>query len=156
MTMVTRPELSDPLTLGEIAAARRRIAGVAVRTPLMPVSDGRTWLKLECLQPTGSYKIRGATNALGPRSRAAHRPGDRQRQRRQFRPGDRRRGKPVPDPAIIHVPDKAARVKVENLRRMGATVHEHSFDDWWRIMETRETGDAAQGAVFFTRSASAR
>ena len=32
---------------------------------------------------------------------------------------------------------------------MGATVHEHSFDDWWRIMETRETGDEAQGAVFF-------
>ena len=56
--------LDDPLTAQEIADARRRIAGVAVRTPLVLASDGRTWLKLECLQPTGSYKIRGATNAL--------------------------------------------------------------------------------------------
>jgi threonine dehydratase len=47
------------------------------------------------------------------------------------------------------VPDKAARVKVENLRRMGATVHEHSFEEWWRIMETRDTGEGAGDALFF-------
>ena len=51
-------------------------------------------------------------------------------------------------PAIVHVPDKAARVKIDNLKRMGATVHEHSFEAWWRIMETRDTGEAGEGALF--------
>ena len=41
-------------------------------------------------------------------------------------------------------------MKVDNLRRMGATVHEHSFEAWWQIMETRETGGAGEeGAAFF-------
>ena len=142
--------LVDPLTAGEIADARRRIAGIAVRTPLVPASDGRTWLKLECLQPTGSYKIRGATNAL----KAAVESGERPRAIVSASAGNF--GQAIVNaanrlgiPAMIHVPDKAARVKIENLKRMGATVHEHSFDDWWRIMETRETGDEAQGAIFF-------
>ena len=42
---------------------------------------------------------------------------------------------------VIHVPDYAARVKVEALERLGAEVREHGFDEWWRIMATRETGD---------------
>ena len=82
--------LAEPLTAAEIAEARRRIAGVALRTPLVPMRDGRTWLKLECLQPYGSYKIRGATNALRARMEAGGADGDRLGQRRQFRPGDRR------------------------------------------------------------------
>ena len=49
--------LADPLTEAEIAAARARIQGFAMRTPLAPMRDGRTFLKLECLQPYGSYKI---------------------------------------------------------------------------------------------------
>src|ERR1044072_6410234 len=57
--------LSEALTEAEIAEARRRIAGAALRTPL--VANGRTRLKLECLQPTGSFKIRGATNLIRAR-----------------------------------------------------------------------------------------
>ncbi|MFE9426713.1 threonine/serine dehydratase [Kitasatospora sp. NPDC006697] len=64
--------------LEELRAAQRRIAGVAVRTPLVPcpwADDGRRrlWLKPESLQPTGSFKIRGAYNrlaALTPEERA--------------------------------------------------------------------------------------
>lgn len=56
------------LTLAEIEAARERIAGHVVRTPLVPsreltrVAGGDVRLKLECLQETGSFKMRGATN----------------------------------------------------------------------------------------------
>ncbi|WP_329564934.1 threonine ammonia-lyase [Kitasatospora sp. NBC_01266] len=55
--------------LDELRAAQRRIAGVAVRTPLLPApwaEDGnrRLWLKPENLQPTGAFKIRGAHNRL--------------------------------------------------------------------------------------------
>ncbi|HYK41050.1 MAG TPA: pyridoxal-phosphate dependent enzyme, partial [Thermoanaerobaculia bacterium] len=57
--------------IDEIRAARERIAGSALRTPLIRLEPssadssadfGEIWLKLECLQPIGSFKIRGASN----------------------------------------------------------------------------------------------
>ncbi|HEV3173688.1 MAG TPA: threonine/serine dehydratase [Actinocrinis sp.] len=52
----------------DVAAAAGRIAGIAVRTPLLPCPwadpDRPLWIKAECLQPTGAFKIRGAVNAL--------------------------------------------------------------------------------------------
>jgi threonine dehydratase len=149
--MTAPPSLTDPLSEAEIEAARRRIAGTALRTPLVPARDGRTHLKLENLQPTGSYKIRGATNALKARLETAEAPriivtcSAGNFGQALVHAADR-----LGLPAIVHVPDKAARVKVENLKRMGATVHEHSFEAWWRIMETRDTGAAdEEGAAFF-------
>src|SRR5262245_15640414 len=57
-----------PLPLDEIEKARERIAGVAIRTPLvrlhLPDAPAEIWLKLENLQPIGSFKIRGAANAM--------------------------------------------------------------------------------------------
>ena len=54
-----------PSTDGVLAAAAR-IAGDVVRTPLLPVERGgiRLWVKAECLQHGGSFKLRGATNRL--------------------------------------------------------------------------------------------
>ena len=56
------------IPLADIEAARERIADVALRTPLIrlqvPESPAEIWLKLECLQPIGSFKIRGAANAI--------------------------------------------------------------------------------------------
>src|SRR5215211_5663562 len=55
-------------TLAEIEAARERIRGAAIRTPLvrMNVDDApaEIYLKLENLQPIGSFKLRGAANAV--------------------------------------------------------------------------------------------
>lgn len=135
-------QLDDPLTSEEIADARRRIGGAALRTPLVPRPDGSAFLKLECLQPTGSYKIRGATNALRARVEA----GEEMRaivtaSAGNFGQAIARAAADLGLPCIIHVPENAARVKVENLKRMGAEVREHSFAGWWRIMQTRETGD---------------
>src|SRR5450759_1984892 len=61
-----------PITLAQVAEARTNIVGVALRTPLVRCfaeSPAEVWLKLENLQPIGSFKIRGAANAmarLGP------------------------------------------------------------------------------------------
>lgn len=65
----------DLVTLDDIRAAAQRIAGVAVRTPLLtvPAFAAGLWLKPETLQPTGAFKIRGAVNAvfsLAPEVRA--------------------------------------------------------------------------------------
>ena len=136
------PSLTDLLTEAEIHDARRRITGAALRTPLVPMADGRTWLKLECLQPTGSYKIRGATNAIG----SAVESGEAieaivTASAGNFGQAIAAAARSMSLPVTVHVHDKAARVKVENLKRMGATVREHCFDEWWRILESRETGE---------------
>lgn len=55
---------ADP-TFADIVAARARIAGLARATPLIPASElGSVSLKVESLQETGSFKVRGAANAL--------------------------------------------------------------------------------------------
>ena len=75
-----RLAMSDVLpTFADIEAAARRIAGKAVRTPLLnaPVLSerfgGQIFLKPECLQRTGSFKFRGATNAITALGEAAKR-----------------------------------------------------------------------------------
>lgn len=132
--------LAEPLTEVEIAAARRRIADVALRTPLVPMRDGRTWLKLECLQPYGSYKIRGATNALRARMEEGAPSAIVSASAGNFGQALAAAARRHALPVTIHVPDNAAWVKVESLKRLGAQVHEHSHAKWWRIMETREAG----------------
>jgi len=58
-----------PITLAEIEAARERIRGFAIRTPLVRLNEsnfnGEIYLKLENLQPIGCFKVRGAGNAIG-------------------------------------------------------------------------------------------
>ncbi len=70
----------DPLTIADVEAAARRLAGIAVRTPLInsPALDerigARVFLKAETLQRTGSFKFRGAYNKISsipPDKRAA-------------------------------------------------------------------------------------
>ena len=55
-------------TIDEIRAARERLQGVVVRTPLVRLNadglDAEVWIKLENLQPIGSFKLRGAANAM--------------------------------------------------------------------------------------------
>ena len=63
------PVMRNAVGLADILAARDRIAGIAVRTPAVPSrslagSAGTTLLKLENQQPSGSFKIRGAANAI--------------------------------------------------------------------------------------------
>ena len=57
-----------PIALDAIEAARRNIASTTLRTPLVRLDLGSgapdIHLKLENLQPTNAYKIRGATNAV--------------------------------------------------------------------------------------------
>ena len=63
-----------PISLPQVEEARRNIAGVALRTPLVPLNAeaaAACYLKLENLQPIGSFKIRGAANVMArtPRER---------------------------------------------------------------------------------------
>jgi threonine dehydratase len=57
-------DVTELVSLAEISAAADRIAGVAVRTPLVPFPGHRFLIKAESLQPTGAFKIRGAYAAI--------------------------------------------------------------------------------------------
>jgi threonine dehydratase len=61
--------MTNPISLEDIRAARERIAGSVIRTPLVRLNvDGapaEIYLKLENLQPIGSFKLRGAGSAIG-------------------------------------------------------------------------------------------
>jgi threonine dehydratase len=115
-----------------------------IHAPLLPHPDsgGRIRLQAECLQPLGSFKIRAAASALQQLDPTLLARGVATASAGNFAQGlafaARRRGVGL----TVHVPDSAARVKLGALRSLGAQVVEHSFDDWWRIMTTRDTGAA--------------
>ncbi|MET3804537.1 threonine dehydratase [Nakamurella sp. UYEF19] len=110
------------VTLDEIYDAATRIAGVAVRTPLLASPWPGLWLKPEGLQPIGAFKIRGAMTAmsrLDPELRArgvlAHSSGNHAQAvayaAREFGVD-----------AHIVIPDNAPDLKVAATRALGATV----------------------------------
>ncbi|HEX4930912.1 MAG TPA: pyridoxal-phosphate dependent enzyme, partial [Gaiellaceae bacterium] len=113
------------IPLAEIERARETIAGAAIRTPLirLPV-DGpvEIWLKLENLQPIGSFKIRGAVNAIRQAS-----PADTARGVVTASAGNMAQGvawaaRELGVPATIVAPDSAPQTKLDAIARLGGVV----------------------------------
>jgi threo-3-hydroxy-L-aspartate ammonia-lyase len=114
------------VTLEDIQAAQARIAGVAVRTPLLAATgladDARLWLKPENLQPIGSFKIRGAFNRI-----AALAPEMRQYGVIAYSSGNHAQGvaysaRQLEMPATIVMPNNAPIIKINATRGFGAEV----------------------------------
>jgi len=128
------------IALEQIRAARERIAGSAVRTPLvrLEVADApaEIWCKLETLQPIGSFKIRGAANAV----RAAD-PATLARGLVTASAGNMAQGvawvaRELGIPATIVVPDHAPQAKLDAIARLGGTVRKLPYAEWWQVIET--------------------
>src|SRR3712207_2595339 len=128
--------LSIP-TLDDIRAAQERIAGVAVRTPLVRLHvDAPTeiWLKLENLQPIGSFKLRGATNAmrlLAPERLAR---GVYTASAGNMAQGVAWSARQLGVPCDVVVPERAPRTKLDAIERLGARATSVPFDRWWRVL----------------------
>src|SRR5678816_2684154 len=113
------------IPLEEIRAAARRIRGEVVRTPLvrLPVEDApaEIFLKLENLQPIGSFKLRGASNAIATAPPEALAEGVWTASAGNMAQGvawqARRRGLAC----TVVAPDHAPAAKLEGIRRLGAT-----------------------------------
>ncbi|MGN9913185.1 threonine ammonia-lyase [Phytohabitans sp. LJ34] len=111
------------ISLDDVRAAARNIAGVTVRTPLLPARwDDELWLKPESLQPVGSFKLRGATNAVARLSAE-------QRARGVITHSSGNHGQALAYAArragaacVVVIPDVAPAVKVEQVRAFGAEV----------------------------------
>jgi threonine dehydratase len=129
-----------PVTLEQVHEARRNIAGTALRTPLVPLNaDSATavHLKLENLQPIGSFKIRGAANVMArtPRERLAR--GVLTASAGNMAQGVAFCARRLGIPATVVSPDTAPATKIRAVERLGGRVILAPFAEWWRTFETR-------------------
>lgn len=115
---------SPKLTLNDVVEAAARIEGLVQKTPLLEsdIDGQRVWLKCECLQTGGAFKLRGATNRLLQLS-----PAERERGVVAFSSGNHARGvaiaaKRLGVRAVIVMPSDAPQVKVNGTRDEGAEI----------------------------------
>ena len=113
-----------PVTVGEVQAAARRIAGLVVRTPLLPCpwAPGDMWLKPESLQPTGAFKLRGATNAVAALDREARERGVVTHSSGNHAQALAWAARSYGVPAVVVMPTTSPPVKVAGTRSLGAEV----------------------------------
>lgn len=138
----TQPAAGQQLvTLDDIRAAADRVRGVALCTPLLPLADG-AWLKPESLQPTGSFKIRGAYNALAqltPEKRArgvvTHSSGNHAQ-------AIARSARLLGMRAVVVMPNNAPAIKVAGVRADGAEIVFVGPDNEERVRRAHEMADS--------------
>jgi threonine dehydratase len=126
------------IPLGEIERARERIAGAAVRTPLVRLhadSPAEIWLKLENLQPIGSFKIRGATNAIRAASPEDLAGGVVTASAGNMAQGVAWAAREAGVPATIVVPDHAPQTKLDAIVRLGGRILKVPYEQWWQAIE---------------------
>lgn len=126
--MNSSPPTDTPPAIEDVREAAARIAGAAVRTPLLEsaglnaMTGGRVLLKCEMFQPMGAFKIRGAWNRIAKLSEA-----ERARGVIAFSSGNHAQAVALAArafgiPATIVMPSNAPPVKIANTRGYGASV----------------------------------
>lgn len=128
------------IALEDIRRARETIAGTAVRTPLVRLHvDGpaEIYLKLETLQPIGSFKIRGAYNAMAEASREQLAAGVLTTSAGNMAQGVAWAARELGVPCTVIVPDHAPATKLAAIERLGGSYIKVPFDRWWQALEER-------------------
>jgi threonine dehydratase len=132
--------MAMPITLTQVEEARRNIAGVALRTPLVRCNADlqvELYLKLENLQPIGSFKIRGAANVMTRTPREQLERGVLTASAGNMAQGVAFCARRMGIQATIVAPETAPATKIAAVERMGGRVIKVPFADWWRTFETR-------------------
>ncbi len=131
-----------PIAIEDIEQARERIAGAVLRTPLVKLDVGsgapEIWLKLENLQPTNAYKIRGASNAVAKLS-------DEERAKGVWSVSAGNAGQGVAYaarqfgvPSTVVAIETAPQTKLDRMRALAATIVPVSYERAWVAAETHE------------------
>ncbi len=138
---MTAVEVLAPIPLEEIRAARERLAGTVVRTPLvrLNVDDApqEIYLKLENLQPIGSFKLRGAGIAMALAERSQLDRGVWTASAGNMAQGVAWYARQLGVRCTVVVPDSAPETKLAAIRRLGAEVVTVSFAEWLEVFRTR-------------------
>ena len=129
-----------PISVSQAEEARRNIAEFAFRTPLVRCNTdapANLYLKLENLQPIGSFKIRGAANvmALTPHEQLDR--GVLTASAGNMAQGVAFCARRLGIKATIVAPETAPQTKVLAVERMGGRVIKVPFAEWWQTFETR-------------------
>lgn len=131
-----------------MAAARNNILGRAIRTPLLKLNaenpDCNIYLKLENLQPLGSFKIRPAVNVLRTMVPERLQRGVLTASAGNFGQGLAFAAREIGVPITVIVPESSAAIKATALASLGATVVRVPFDEWWAAL-TRRSFAGAEG-----------
>jgi threonine dehydratase len=128
------------ITIAQVEEARRNLAGVALRTPLVRFNvdaPAGIYLKLENLQPIGSFKIRGAANVMARSPREQLERGVLTASAGNMAQGVAFCARRMGIRATIVAPETAPATKVSAVERMGGRVIKVPFAEWWRTFETR-------------------
>ncbi|MBI4265946.1 MAG: pyridoxal-phosphate dependent enzyme [Acidobacteria bacterium] len=133
------------IPLSAIEEAARTIYDPVVRTPLVRIETPRTlqnrldgtdiFLKLETLQPIGSFKIRGAQNVLRQHSAAELADGVWTVSAGNAAQGVALAARVAGVPCSVMVSDAAPATKLDAIRRLGATIVPATYDECWRTVE---------------------
>ncbi len=130
------------IPLEDIRAAADRIADIITAIPLVPLdledSSATVWLKLETLQPIGSFKLRGAGNAMRSVPEQLFEEGVWTASAGNMGQGVAWVARRLGIPCRVVVPDHAPETKLAALARVGAETIEVPFDEWWQIIISHE------------------
>lgn len=127
----------SPVSVDDAREAASRIANVAVRTPLARfhgADDVEVHLKLENLQPIGSFKIRGAANAMLSAGREHFAQGVYTASAGNMAQGVAWCAREFGVPCHVVVPDHAPRAKTDAIARLGAETLRVPFAEWWQAL----------------------
>ena len=141
-------QMKRTIPWGMVEEARKFVYEAAIRTPLVRLNyDGpaEIYLKLECLQPIGSFKIRGAYNAVRVLPDAERRRGVWTVSAGNAAQGVALAARKAGVPCRVLMIDTAPAAKKEATRRLGAEIVEASFDECWGAFSTR-SHPAMEGA----------
>ena len=129
------------ISLASIEDARRKIAGTALRTPLVRLHGidmpAEIYVKLENLQPIGSFKIRGAANAMAHLSPAQLQRGVLTASAGNMAQGVAWVARELDIPCTVVAPETAPETKLEAIARLGGRVIKVPFQQWWQTFQDR-------------------
>lgn len=130
------------VSLEDIREAQKRIRGMVNRTPLLRFYyddfPGQIYLKPENLQPIGSFKLRGAGNAMTLADPKLLKEGVYTASAGNMAQGVAWNAKMMGIPCTVIVPDHAPQTKLDAITRLGAKFIKIPFADWWQVIVTRE------------------
>jgi threonine dehydratase len=136
------PAITRRISLDRVRAAAEAVYRVAVRTPLVrldppgsPAAGPEIFLKLETLQPIGSFKIRGAQNAIAHLSRTQLADGVWTVSAGNAAQGVALAARMAGASCSVMVMDTAPETKLRAIERLGATIVKASYDECWRTVE---------------------
>jgi threonine dehydratase len=130
------------ISLDEIRRARERLGDDVLRTPLVRF-EGDVWLKLECLQPIGSFKLRGALSAVRAAGRDELADGVVTASAGNMAQGVAWAAREAGVRARVVAPETAPRAKLDAVERLGAEVILVPHEVWWQTMVERRYEGAA-------------